>query len=266
MSGDRHEPNVELIAQGVANIGSTLFSGLPATGAIARTATNIRAGAKSPIAGMLHAAFLLVVVLVAAPILSYVPLAALAAILAFVAWNIGEFGHIRAIIVNASWGDRVVLVVTFALTVLVDLTVAIEAGVALAALMFMHRMANAVEIEERRLDARDDARPDREYRHTVVYRINGPFFFGATQKLASVLERIGEAPKAYVLDLGGVPLIDSTAVAMLESFVAKAAGRNATVVFAAATPAVRKTLANFGMSSPHVQFAVSVDGALAASS
>jgi SulP family sulfate permease len=262
MTGRRHRSNVELIAQGVANLGSALFAGLPATGAIARTATNIRAGAKSPIAGMLHAAFLLVVVLVAAPVLSYVPLAALAAILAFVAWNIGEFGHIRTIMVNASWGDRVVLLVTFFLTVLVDLTVAIEAGVALAALMFMHRMANAVEIEERRLEARDEALGEQAYRHTVIYRINGPFFFGATQKLASVLDRIGEAPKAYVLDLGAVPLIDSTAVAMLESFVEKATSHKAEVIFAATSPAVRKTLAKFGMAPPHVRFADSVDAAM----
>jgi SulP family sulfate permease len=268
MTGRRHRSNVELIAQGVANLGSTLFAGLPATGAIARTATNIRAGAKSPIAGMLHAAFLLIVVLVAAPVLSYVPLAALAAILAFVAWNIGEFDNIRTILTSASVGDRVVLVVTFALTVLVDLTVAIEAGVALAALMFMHRMANAVEIDERRHEVVSDAsaaaiESAAARRHMIVYRINGPFFFGATQKLASVLDRIGEAPKAYVLDLGAVPLVDSTAAAMLESFVAKATAGKAEVIFAAATPTVRKNLAAFGMVAPHVRFADSVDAALA---
>jgi SulP family sulfate permease len=268
MTGRRHRSNVELIAQGVANLGSTLFAGLPATGAIARTATNIRAGAKSPIAGMLHAAFLLIVVLVAAPVLSYVPLAALAAILAFVAWNIGEFDNIRTILTSASVGDRVVLVVTFALTVLVDLTVAIEAGVALAALMFMHRMANAVEIDERRHEVASDAsaaaiESAAARRHMIVYRINGPFFFGATQKLASVLDRIGEAPKAYVLDLGAVPLVDSTAAAMLESFVAKATAGKAEVIFAAATPTVRKNLAAFGMTAPHVRFADSVDAALA---
>jgi SulP family sulfate permease len=259
MTGRRHRSNVELVAQGVANIASSLFAGLPATGAIARTATNIRAGARSPIAGMSHAVFLLIVVFVAAPVLSYVPLAALAAILSFVAWNIGEFGHIRTIIVSASWGDRVVLLVTFALTVLVDLTVAIEAGVALAALMFMHRMANAVEIEERTLDERDDAVEAASGGRTIVYRINGPFFFGATRKLANVLDNIGEAPRAYVLDLGAVPMIDSTAVALLESFVAKARARNIAVVFAAASPAVRKTLGRYGIT--HVQFADTVEAA-----
>ncbi|HVY18578.1 MAG TPA: SulP family inorganic anion transporter [Bauldia sp.] len=259
MTGRRHRSNVELIAQGVANVASSLFAGLPATGAIARTATNIRAGARSPISGMLHAAFLLIVVLVAAPVLSYVPLAALAAILTFVAWNIGEFGHIRTIMINASWGDRVVLLVTFFLTVLVDLTVAIEAGVALAALMFMHRMANSVEIEERKLAGDDSAAAAQG---VIVYRITGPFFFGATQKLASVLDRIGEAPRAYVLDLGAVPLVDSTAVAMLESFVARAESRKTDVIFAAAAPAVRKTLAKFGIAPPHVRFADSVDAAL----
>jgi SulP family sulfate permease len=264
MTGRRHRSNVELIAQGTANIASALFAGLPATGAIARTATNIRAGAKSPIAGILHAAFLLIVVLVAAPVLSYVPLAALAAILAFVAWNIGEFGHIRTILVNASWGDRVVLLVTFLLTVLVDLTVAIEAGVGLAALMFMHRMANAVEIEESTHDAHADAVAEAAANdRVIVYRINGPFFFGATQKLASVLDRIGDPPRAYIIDLGAVPLIDSTAVAMLESFVAKAHTRKTAVVFASASPAVRKTLGRFGLAEPEVRFAASVDRALA---
>ncbi|MEJ0012735.1 MAG: SulP family inorganic anion transporter [Bauldia sp.] len=261
MTGRRHRSNVELIAQGVANIASSLFAGLPATGAIARTATNIRAGAKSPIAGILHAVFLLIVVLAAAPVLSYVPLAALAAILAFVAWNIGEFGHIRTIMVSASWGDRVVLLVTFVLTVLVDLTVAIEAGVALAALMFMHRMANAVEIEERRLEERDEALAPAGDTHTIVYRINGPFFFGATQKLATVLDNIGDTPRAYILDLGAVPMIDSTAIAMLESFVAKANARNIAVVFAATTPAVRKTLARFGIAPPHIRFVETVEAA-----
>lgn len=264
MTGRRHRSNVELMAQGAANIASALFAGLPATGAIARTATNIRAGAKSPIAGMLHAAFLLLVVLVAAPVLSYVPLAALAAILAFVAWNIGEFGHIRTIMMNASWGDRVVLIVTFVLTVLVNLTVAIEAGVGLAALLFMHRMANAVEIEERRLDAEDTATAAAAAGgRAIVYRINGPFFFGATQKLAAVLERIGDTPQAYILDLGGVPLVDSTAVAMLEAFVAKARARKVSVIFASASPTVRATLSRFGIAPPNVRFSATVEAAIA---
>src|SRR5262249_53370446 len=148
MTGRRHRSNIELIAQGVANLASAAFGGLPATGAIARTATNIRAGAKSPIAGMLHAAFLLAFVLLLGPLLSYIPLAALAAILVFVAWNIAELAHIRAILTRAAISDRIVLAVTFLGTLLVDLTFAIEAGVAISAIVFMHRMANAVEIEE----------------------------------------------------------------------------------------------------------------------
>jgi SulP family sulfate permease len=267
MTGRRHRSNVELIAQGIANVGSVLFGGLPATGAIARTATNIRAGARSPVAGILHAAFLLIFVLVAAPALSYIPLAALAAILTFLAWNIGEFAHIRTILVSATNGDRLVLVTTFLLTVLVDLTVAIEVGVALAALVFMHRMANAVEIEEQTFDDQDDAAEKAfdatSHRRTIVYRINGPFFFGATQKLASVLDRIGEAPGAYVLDLGGVPLIDSTAVAMLKAFVAKSNAQGIDVILAAATPAVRRVFGRFGMAPPAVHFSESVDTAIA---
>ena len=145
MTGRRHRSNCELVAQGIANLGSSVMGGLPATGAIARTATNIRSGGRTPVAGIIHAIFLLIFVLVAAPILSFVPLAALAAILAYVAWNIGEFAHIRQILTTAPIGDRAVLVITFLLTVLVDLTVAIEVGVVLAAFLFMHNMAETRE-------------------------------------------------------------------------------------------------------------------------
>ncbi len=199
--------------------------------------------------------------LVAAPVLSNVPLVGARGDPGFRRLEHRRVRPYRTILVSASWGDRIVLLVTFVLTVLVDLTIAIEAGVALAALMFMHRMANAVEIEERTLDDRDDAVASVSGGRVIVYRINGPFFFGATQKLATVLDNIGEAPQAYVLDLGAVPLIDSTAVAMLESFVARANARDIAVIFAATTPAVRKTLARFGIVPPHVRFAETVEAA-----
>lgn len=266
MTGRRHRSNVELIAQGIANLGSVLFGGLPATGAIARTATNIRAGARTPVAGMLHAVFLLVFVLVAAPVLSAIPLAALAAILTFVAWNIGEFAHIRTILTGAANGDRAVLVVTFFLTVLVDLTVAIEVGVALAALLFMHRMANTVNIEQAIVAETESDEPAFETGNggTVVYRINGPFFFGATQKLAAVLDRIGETPKTYILDLELVPFVDSTAAAMLRSFVSNAREGGTEVVLAGVAPDVRHTLRSFGIAPPLVRFAANVEAARAA--
>ncbi len=276
MTGRRHRSNSELVAQGFANLGSVLFGGLPATGAIARTATNIRAGGRTPVSGMLHAIILLVFVLVAAPLLSYIPLAALAAILAFVAWNIAEFDHIRAILTGATTGDRFVLLITFLLTVLVDLTVAIEVGVVLAALLFMHRMANAVEIEtEAHLIEEDvpDSTPRsaetidaaRNHRRSVVYRINGPFFFGATQKFSSVLDSIGDAPDVYILDLSGVPFVDSTAAAALKSFVRHAQGQGAGIVLASATPRVRHMLRDFGIGHPDVRFSPDVSSAMASS-
>ncbi len=275
MTGRRHRSNGELVAQGFANLASALFGGLPATGAIARTATNIRAGARTPVAGMLHAVFLLAFVLVAAPILSFIPLAALAAILSFVAWNIAEFDSIRSILTTAPIGDRAVLVITFLLTVLVDLTVAIEVGVVLASFLFMHRMATVVEIDAEthiiERDLADDAPRDHaafdgasDHRHTVVYRINGPFFFGATQKFASVLDRIGAPPAAYILDLGGVPFVDSTAVAALKTFIAKAKTHNSRIVLAGATPAVAQSLMTAGVKAPLVSFAASVAAAEAA--
>jgi len=145
MTGGRHRSNGELVAQGVANAASALFGGLPATGALARTATNVRAGARSPMAGILHAGFLLLFMLLLAPLMRYVPLAALAAVLLVVAWNMSEYEHFRSTL-SAPWGDRVVLLLTFGLTVFFDLTVAIEAGVVVAALVFMYRMSEAVEI------------------------------------------------------------------------------------------------------------------------
>jgi SulP family sulfate permease len=272
MTGRRHRSNVELIAQGVANLASGVFGGLPATGAIARTATNIRAGGKTPVAGMLHAAFLLAFVLVAAPILSFIPLAALAAILAYVAWNIGEFGHIRSLLTSGPMGDRAVLVVTFLLTVLVDLTVAIEVGIVLAAILFMHRMANAVAIEtEHHLIETDESDsadsgpelPERETkngRHKIVYRINGPFFFGATQAFSSVLERIGAAPDVYILDLEAVPFVDASGAAALGSFTKSARAHGAEVIVAAAAPNVRRALDDAGLQ-PHVRYAPDVETA-----
>src|SRR3546814_909885 len=145
MNGRRHRSTCELVAQGVANAVSALFGGLPATGAIARTATSIRSGARSPIAGMLHAGFLLVFMLAAAPLAAYVPLASLGAVLVVVAWNMSEVKRFRRLM-TAPPGDRAVLLLTFALTVLVDLTVAIAVGVVLAAILFMRRMAHVVEI------------------------------------------------------------------------------------------------------------------------
>jgi SulP family sulfate permease len=273
MTGRRHRSNCELVAQGVANCASALFGGISATGAIARTATNIRAGAQTPVAGMLHAAFLLLFVLVAAPALAYVPLATLAAILAVVAWNISELHAIRFILTKADNGDRLVLLTTFGLTVAVDLTVAIEVGIVLAAIIFMHRMAQTVEVGAwgRTFDGdvADDAPRDHPVRDAsaaahdyLVYRIDGPFFFGAAMEVTSALERIGRTPKAYVLDFAAVPFVDSTAAVALQEFVAKAERSGARVILAGVRDGPRRTLTALGLGSPAIAFADDVGEAI----
>lgn len=272
MTGRRHRSNCELVAQGVANVASVLFGGISATGAIARTATNIRSGARTPVAGMLHAVFLLAFMAVFSPVLAFVPLAALAAILLVVAWNISEVHHIRQIMTTASRGERAVLAGTFLLTVFVDLTIGIAFGVVAAAVLFMHQMAEAVEIEtddkliaedlpdERRTADPDPGTPD----DIVVYRINGPFFFGAAQRVQSVLDRIGEAPRGFVLDFTGVPFVDSTAAAALKGFVAKVRGQGASVVLAGARPSVAADLERIGLGGGAIRHADSVRTAIRA--
>lgn len=229
MTGRRHRSNCELLGQGIANIGSALFGGIPATGAIARTATNIRAGGTSPISGMVHAVVLLVLMMVAAPLARYLPMPSLAAVLVVVAWTMSETDRFRHLL-KAPPGDILVLLLTFGLTVLVDLTLAIQVGVVLAALLFVHRITQAME-EEQGLHLVDEDTDDfarirsvyspesGEQRRTAVYRINGPFFFGIAGKLASVLENIGQVPEILILNLEAVPLIDATAAHALDGFI-----------------------------------------------
>ncbi|RRN80488.1 STAS domain-containing protein [Pseudoxanthomonas sp. SGD-10] len=222
MTGGRHRSNGELVAQGVANAASALFGGLPATGALARTATNIRAGARSPVSGMLHAGYLLLFMLLLAPLMRYVPLAALATVLLVVAWNMSEYEHFRTTL-SAPWGDRVVLLLTFLLTVFFDLTVAIEAGVVVAALVFMYRMSESVEIssgvrmtdddlDEAAARARDEQQRLRLPRGVEAYQIGGPLFFGAANRLDSLLDQFFEKPKVLVLRMRLVPVIDASGV------------------------------------------------------
>lgn len=229
MTGGRHRSNGELVAQGVANVGSAMFGGLPATGAIARTATNIRSGGRTPIAGMLHAVFLLAFMLLLSPLMRYVPLAALAAVLLIVAWNMSEYENFRNTL-SAPKGDRLVLLLTFLLTVFFDLTVAIEAGVVVAALVFMFRMAEAVEVSSgMRQAAGDDgdddmpgARPaetDQRARlpkGVEVYRISGPLFFGAANRLDNLLDQFTVVPKVFILRMRLVPIIDASGMHALQ--------------------------------------------------
>ncbi|HWT15463.1 MAG TPA: SulP family inorganic anion transporter [Patescibacteria group bacterium] len=227
MIGGRHRSNAELVAQGIANCGSALFGGLPATGAIARTATNVRAGARSPIAGILHAAFLLVFMLIAAPLMGHVPLAILAAVLLVVAWNMAEIEHVKHLL-HGPVGDRIVLIVTFSLTVVADLTLAIEVGVVLAAFLFMHRMSEVVEIESGRKLIEDDeedvtARTQPEQRAQLpdgveAFQISGPLFFAVANRLDDVLDQFAVRPKLFILRLRRVPLMDASGAEAIRQF------------------------------------------------
>jgi sulfate permease, SulP family len=275
MSGRRHRSNAELVAQGAANMASAVFGGICVTGTIARTATNVRAGARGPIAGMLHSAFVLLFMVAAAPLASYIPLAALGAVLAVVCWNMAE-KHEFATLIRASRGDAVVLLATFLLVVFRDLTQGILAGFGLGALLFLHRMAQSVEvesagplIEEDRADTSHEGGrqpydvslatdPD-----IVVYRISGAFFFGAAASVAAALDRIGEHPKAYVIDFSAVPVIDSTAAATIEGFARKARRSGASVYVTGARRAMRRILLTHGVRPPQVRFKAKLADALA---
>jgi sulfate permease, SulP family len=275
MTGRRHRSNAELVAQGIANIGSALFGGICVTGTIARTATNVRAGARGPFAGMVHALFLLLFVLVAAPLASYIPLAALAAVLCTVAWNMAE-RHQFATLIRASRGDAAILLATFLLVVFRDLTEGIIVGFCLGTLLFMHRMAQAVEVRSGKPVSASDV-PDirsgherRPYdsalatdRDVIVYRISGAFFFGAAATVAAALDRIGAHPKAFVIDFSAVSVIDSTAAATIEGFVRKARRNNALVYIAGAETATRRMLFVQGVRPPHVHFAAKLEAAIA---
>jgi SulP family sulfate permease len=220
MSNDRHNPNVELIGQGVANIVSPLFGGLPATGAIARTATNIRSGAQTPVAGMIHALTLLCVLLFAAPLASYIPMAALAGILMIVAYNMGEWREIPQLL-KLTKTDISVWLVTFGLTVFADLTVAVEAGMILAALLFITRVANTTTVsqvtEEYIEDGRIHILQDKDIPYyATIFRIHGPFLFGATDKISAITEKIHELPPVVVIRLRNMTAIDATGLYALE--------------------------------------------------
>jgi len=220
MTGHRHNSNVELAAQGVANLVSPLFGGIPATGAIARTATNIRSGAKTPVAGMIHALTLLIILLVAAPLARFVPLATLSAVLFVVAYNMGEWKEI-SIILRLSKADIAVWAATFFLTVFADLTVAVEVGIALAALLYIFRIAQtttvepvtAAYIEEGRLHILQDKEVPS---YVTILRIHGPFLFGTTEKLEEATSNLNALASVVVLRLRNMTALDATGLYALE--------------------------------------------------
>ena len=221
MIGTRHKSNVELVAQGVANIASPIFGGIPATGAIARTATNVRTGGRTPLAGMVHAITLLLILVFAGQWAAKVPLASLAAILVVVAYHMSEWRSFAGLL-RAPKSDVFVLIITFALTVFVDLTVAVQVGVVVAALLFMRRMAEVTNIAgiNEGGDEPDELMP-RVPRDIALYEVNGPFFFGAADKLKDVLGEIDKKPKAFILRMRNVPAIDATGIYALEQLALK---------------------------------------------
>ncbi|MDP1632014.1 MAG: SulP family inorganic anion transporter [Caulobacter sp.] len=253
MTGRRHRSNMELVAQGVANVASAAVGGLPATGAIARTATNVRTGGRTPVAGMAHAVFILLFMLVLAPAMKFVPLAALAAILVVVALNMAEAHRFR-LILGTTPGDRAVLLATFALTVLVDLTLAIEVGMVMAAFIFMHRMAQLSSVEGAAPvieTDRDDLSVTGEARYApneglpsdvAVITFRGPLFFGSASVLKDAMDQIGARKRAYVLRLEETPMVDPTGAFALGDFLKRVLDDGSAVVVSGASRAVIRSL------------------------
>jgi len=273
MTGRRHRSNCELVAQGIANIGSALFGGLSVAGVLARTATNVRAGAHGPIAGILHSAFLLLFMLVAAPLASYIPLAALAGVLVIVAWNMAQ-QHEFAVLLRSSHGDAVVLLATFLLTIFKDITLGIVVGFTIGALLFINRMSQATAIETQTPfvsdDTADDAEPRTRYdsaqatdKNIIVYRITGAFFFAAASSVGAVLDSIADQSRTVVIDFSSVPFLDSTAANTIYG-VAKKAERQATTLYLTGTSrSVREVLLKHDVSSDLVNYRTSIADAVA---
>jgi SulP family sulfate permease len=251
MSGDKHNPNVELVAQGIANIASPFVGGIPATGAIARTATNIRSGAKTPVAGMIHALTLLAVLLFAAPLAQHVPLAALSAILLVVAYNMGEWREIPKLL-RMSWATILVWFATFVLTVFADLTIAVQVGIVLAALMFIRKVANTTTVETVTKEYVEHGRlhilQDKHIpEYVTIVRIHGPFLFGTTEKLSVITDRIDELTPVVILRLRNMTAIDATGLLALEDLADKlhATGRHLILCGARPQPAKLMRQAEF---------------------
>jgi SulP family sulfate permease len=274
MTGRRHRSNCELVAQGAANIGSALFGGICVTGAIARTATNVRAGAHGPISGMLHSAFLLAFMLIAAPLAAFIPTAALAGVLATVAWNMIERPAI-ATLLTASRGDAAVLVVTFCLTIFRDLTEAIVVGFALGSVLFIHRMSQTTAVATETPFVPDDEADEAGARGVyesgaasdptiAIYRISGAFFFGAAASIGAVLDRIGDTHKALIVDFSAVPFVDSTAAHTIERLAHSAAKKGVALYITGASESVQRELATHGLAPEIAHYESSVERAVCA--
>lgn len=263
MTGRRHRSNCELVAQGVANMGSALFGGFCVTGTIARTATNVRSGAHGPVAGMLHALFLLGFMMVAAPLAAYIPLAALAGVLAVVAWDMVEW-HAIGVLFRSGRAEAAVLTVTLLLTVFRDLTEAIVVGVALGSLIFIRRMSLATTATDES-DLPDSAEPRGEYDEhlaadprVAVYRVSGALFFGAAASIGSVLDHISDSHKVLIIDLSGVPFLDSSGANMIEGLARKATRRDVALWITGSNRDMRRALLLHGLRPPLCHYATTI--------
>jgi len=274
MTGRRHRSNCELVAQGFANIGSAFFGGVPVTGTIARTATNVRAGARGPVSGMIHSLVLLGFMLVAAPLAAYIPLAALAGVLAVVAWNMAD-RHQFVSLLKASRGDALVVLATFLLTIFRDLTEGIIVGFLLGAVLFISRMAQATGVEAHapvNPDDQGDSEGGERERYDpstatdpdiAVYRITGAFFFGAASAIGTALDAIADQRKAFVLDFSAVPFLDSTAANTVRSTAERARRNGGSLTITGTTAAVKKVLRSHGVDTDLVAYRPSIDEAVA---
>jgi SulP family sulfate permease len=268
MSGDRHNPNVELIAQGVANVASPLFGGLPATGAIARTATNIRSGARTPVAGILHAATLLVVLLAAAPLARFIPLPVLAAILLVVSYNMGEWHEIPKLL-RLTKTDISVWLVTFGLTVFADLTLAVEVGMILAALLFIRRVSITTTVSMVTPEYVEASRPHslqdkRIPPNVAIFRIHGPFLFGMTDKIAAITDNVDRLPPIVIVRLRNMTAIDATGIRALEDLAdrLRRSGRTLLLCGAREQPAALMHAAEFHEHVGEQNICANIAGAL----
>lgn len=275
MIGGRHRPNTELIAQGIANIGSIFFGGIPATGAIARTAANVKSGAKTPVAGMIHALVLALLLLVCAPIAKMIPLAALAGILVVVSYNMSERHHFVSIL-KGPRSDRLVLVLTFLLTVLVDLTVAVQVGIVLSALLFIRRMAEIANVSMITRDLRGDGDGDVAedpqaiaLRHVPadveVFEVNGPFFFGMADTFWNALRNIERPVPVLIIRIRNVPAIDATGLHVLQDLNKKCRKEKTQLIFSGVSkqPLTVFTQSGFLNELGAENFCPSIDEALA---
>ena len=251
--GDRHDSNTELIAQGIANIVSPIFGGIPATGAIARTMTNINNGGRTPVSGIVHAVVLLLILLFLMPLAQYIPMACLAGVLVIVSYNMSGWRTFMALLRNPK-SDVVVLLITFFLTVIFDLTIAIEVGLLIACVLFMKRVMETTEISV----IRDEIDPNQESDLEVheehitlpkgieVYEINGPYFFGIATKFEEIMSQLGDRPKIRIIRMRKVPFIDSTGIHNLANLCEMSQKENIHIILSGVNPKVHQVLEKSG--------------------